>query len=231
MPVSIKQKLSKNSFVAVCLAYLLFFYLKFSYFFQKKIFKNRSLKFAYEFSNKPCIYVFWHGRMSFIPFLSLSPKNTSIIVSRHNDGRLIAKMMELFGFNIISGSSNDKKDRGGVKALIEAIDAIKAGQKLVITPDGPKGPAFKLKKSVLYIAQKTATPIIPISFSCSRKKVFKSWDSFIFPLPFGKASFVIGSKFIVPKDLELEGLEAEAYLAQLEEEINRITIQADAIVG
>lgn len=225
-----RQKLVKSNFFTKLFAYSLVFYLKFAFFFQRKVFKNRGLKLAFELSNKPCIFVFWHGRMAFIGLIALKKSDYSIIISKHNDGKLISKVMQILGFNTIRGSSNDKKDRGGVKAAIEAINAVKAGQKLVITPDGPKGPAFKLKKSVLYVAQKTGVPIIPVSFSCSRKKVLSSWDSLIFPLPFGKSSFVFGQKYMVPENLDLESFEGEGLLEQIEGELNRITVLADSLV-
>lgn len=225
-----RQKLVKSNFFTNLFAYSLVFYLKFAFFFQKKIFRNKGLKLAFEISKKPCIYIFWHGRMAFTGLTVLEKSDYSIIISRHNDGKLIAKVMEILGFNTIRGSSNDKKNRGGVKAILEAINAVKAGQKLVITPDGPKGPAFKLKKSVLYVAQKTGAPIIPVSFSCSRKKVLSSWDSLIFPLPFGKSSFVFGQKYMVPENLDLESFEGEGLLEQIEVELNRITVLADSLV-
>jgi lysophospholipid acyltransferase (LPLAT)-like uncharacterized protein len=225
-----KQKLVKSNFFTNLFAYSLVLYLKVAFLFQKKIFRNKGLKLAFEFSNKPCIFVFWHGRMAFIGLIALKKSYYSIIISKHNDGKLISKVMEILGFNTIRGSSNDKKNRGGVKATVEAINAIKQGQKLVITPDGPKGPAFKLKKSVLYLAQKTGVPIIPVSFSCSRKKVLSSWDSLIFPLPFGKSSFVFGQKYIIAQNLDLESFEAEGLLEQIEVELNRITVLADSLV-
>lgn len=41
---------------------------------------------------------------------------------------------------------------------------------LVITPDGPRGPRFRVQKGIIEIAKKTGLPIFPVGFSASKKK-------------------------------------------------------------
>ncbi|MEK6576836.1 MAG: hypothetical protein AABZ05_04490, partial [Nitrospirota bacterium] len=41
---------------------------------------------------------------------------------------------------------------------------------LVITPDGPRGPRYRVQKGIIEIAKKTGLPIFPVGFSASKKK-------------------------------------------------------------
>jgi lysophospholipid acyltransferase (LPLAT)-like uncharacterized protein len=66
------------------------------------------------------------------------------------------------------------------------------------------------------IAKKLDIPIIPVTFSCSRYKTVRSWDSFMIPKPFSKGIFVFGEakKFETAKELETA--------------LNKITDEADS---
>jgi lysophospholipid acyltransferase (LPLAT)-like uncharacterized protein len=64
---------------------------------------------------------------------------------------------------------------------------------VLITADGPKGPARHIKDGTVQLALKTGATIIPISWSGSRVKILeKSWDRFLIPLPFGHIHFAFG---------------------------------------
>ncbi len=82
------------------------------------------------------------------------------------------------------------------------LKQINDGKSLAITPDGPKGPRFKIKGSVVQIGKKYGLPIIPAAYSASKAIVFKSWDRFILPIPFfSKIEINIGAPFY-PKGLD-----------------------------
>ena len=55
-----------------------------------------------------------------------------------------------------------------------------------ITIDGPKGPIYKAKDGVFYIAYLTKLPIIPVEVGIDREWIFNSWDKFRLPKPFSK---------------------------------------------
>jgi len=58
-----------------------------------------------------------------------------------------------------------------------------------------------------------------------------SWDRMIVPLPipFAKAAFLIGDPISIPR--AAKSAEREALRLQLETEMNRLTAEADALVG
>ena len=73
------------------------------------------------------------------------------------------------------------------------IKCIKEKKSIVITPDGPRGPKYKINSAIIRLASKLQVPIISMSFSSSKVKVLNSWDYFIIPLPFSKIFINISS--------------------------------------
>jgi len=124
------------------------------------------------------IIAFWHGRQLMMP-LAYRGQLASILISQHRDGEIIARIMQYFGFQAIRGSST----RGGLRAVRQLVKAGRNGGDLVVTPDGPKGPACKVQSGVIYLAKVTGLPIIPLTFACSKKKSFRVGITFKFPIP------------------------------------------------
>jgi lysophospholipid acyltransferase (LPLAT)-like uncharacterized protein len=114
---------------------------------------------------KRVIIAFWHARQLMMP-LTYRGTLAHILISRHQDGEIIARIVERFGFQAVRGSST----RGGVEALRELIRLGRSGVDLVVTPDGPKGPAQVAKMGVIQLARAAGLPIVPLAFGCSKKK-------------------------------------------------------------
>ena len=113
---------------------------------------------------KRVIIAFWHARQLMMP-LTYRGTLAHILISQHQDGEIIARIVERFGLRAVRGSST----RGGVEALRELIRLGRSGADLVVTPDGPKGPAQIAKMGVIQLARVSKLPIIPLAFSCSKK--------------------------------------------------------------
>ena len=124
---------------------------------------------------KPIIIAFWHGRQLMMP-LAYRGEFASILISQHRDGEIIARIMKYFGFASIRGSST----RGGQQAVRQLLKVAHQGQDLVITPDGPRGPACRVQAGVVYLAKLTGFPIVPLTFACSKKKSFPVGINFKF---------------------------------------------------
>ncbi len=132
---------------------------------------------------KPIIIAFWHGRQLMMP-LAYRGRSASILISHHLDGEIIARIMKYFGFGSIRGSST----RGGFQAVRQLLKVARQGQDLIVTPDGPRGPACQVQAGVIYLAKVTGFPIIPLTFACSKKKSFQAGMGFRFLTPEGKGS-------------------------------------------
>ena len=158
------------------------------------------------------IVCFWHGRLVMMPYVTDRKRRINLLASQHSDGRLIAEIQKGYNTNIIYGSSS----KGGFLALREFFRAKKRGEIIAITPDGPRGPARKVAGLTIEIAKKLDIPIIPVTFSCSKYKTVRSWDSMMIPKPFSKGIFIIG------KPVKYDSI------AELETALNEITDEADS---
>jgi hypothetical protein len=78
---------------------------------------------------------------------------------------------------------------------------------VAITPDGPRGPAYKVQEGIIDLAQLTGCPIIPMSNYTRRKITCRSWDRFQIPLPFARCELRWGHPFRVPRDATAEARE------------------------
>jgi lysophospholipid acyltransferase (LPLAT)-like uncharacterized protein len=167
------------------------------------------------------IVAFWHQRLLMMPFLPHQGK-VGMMISQHRDGEFIAQAVKRFHIDSIRGSTT----RGGLAALRGMIRFYNSGGNLAITPDGPQGPKYIVQPGVIELARQTGAPILPVTYGASRKKVFKSWDNFILPLPFCQVIYIWGEPICVPLNAEKEELERKRIL--LQELLLQITAQADS---
>lgn len=167
------------------------------------------------------IFAFWHERLPLMPALwtmALHERRGAergrmhVLVSRHQDGRLIGAIMQAFGVDIVYGSSaRRQKDKGGVASLRALIGVLRQGDQIVITPDGPRGPPRQAAAGVAQLAALTQAPIIPCAAQISRRRVLGTWDRMVLPLPFGRGVLVCAPPITVPRDdwtLSLPAIEA-----------------------
>ncbi len=170
----------------------------------------------------PSIVAFWHGRMFLLPFaLKNYAERVAILISRHRDGELIARIVEKMGFRTVRGSAG--KGKGGDRAFKEMVKLIEEGYTVAITPDGPRGPREVAKPGVAKLAMKTGIPVYPLTFSASWKFNLNSWDRFLIPCPFSKCRVVLGEP-ILPQDFHSEEemrREVELKLKELSERADR----------
>lgn len=167
----------------------------------------------------PCIYAFAHGRQ--VPLLRWPRPRTAVLASLSRDGRLQARVMRRFGFEVLDGSSS----RGGTRALAEALDRLRRGLDLALAVDGPRGPRGVVKPGVTYLASRSGAPVIPMSSACVRAWRLSSWDGFALPKPWSRVVVAAGEPMTVPENLPVEQLES-ARLA-LELELGRLARLAD----
>jgi len=166
------------------------------------------------------IIAFWHQRLLMMPFLPHQGR-VGMLISQHRDGEFIARAVKLFGVDSVRGSTT----RGSFSALRGMVRFYRTGANLAITPDGPQGPKHVVQMGVIELARQTGAPILPVTYSASRKKVFGSWDNFILPLPFCQVVYIWGEPLFIPQETDKEGMEEKRLL--LEERLRHITEEAD----
>ena len=170
-------------------------------------------------SSRGVVGVTWHNRLLFFPavFPKEVRKCTVAVVSASRDGQYIADLIKCFGLRSARGSSS----RGGAQAQLEASRALKAGNHVSFTPDGPRGPRYRMSKGPIHLASMHHTSVVPVTVNASRYWECKSWDRFQIPKPFSTLTVVIGTPIPVPADLDAEGL--EKYRKMAEDALNEIS--------
>src|SRR5690349_3947060 len=115
------------------------------------------------------ILAFWHAQQLMIP-IGYRGVGAHVLISRHGDGEIIARIIARFGHEAVRGSST----RGGAGALRAMIKLGRSGRDVVVTPDGPKGPRHVVKLGVIQLAKATGLPIMPLAFACSKKNSLRA---------------------------------------------------------
>jgi len=116
------------------------------------------------------------------------------LISASRDGDLIANWIERSGYGTIRGSSSRK----GVIAMRQLLDTLAADGNVLFTPDGPRGPVYQVSQGVIFLAQKSGAPILPIHMEYSSCWRLKSWDRFVVPRPFATLRAIFGQPIQVP---------------------------------
>jgi hypothetical protein len=171
-------------------------------------------------SERPRIYVFWHEYI-LVPLFLRGHCNMAMLLSRHRDADVLARVAQHMGFDCVRGSTN----RGATAAL---LDMTRRGQHmhLTITPDGPRGPRRKLALGPVYLASRLGLPIVPLGFGVDRPWRLKSWDRFAVPRPFSQVRGIVGPEVSIPADLDRDQL--EVHRQSVERLLNGLTGEAEA---
>jgi lysophospholipid acyltransferase (LPLAT)-like uncharacterized protein len=150
----------------------------------------------------------WHNRLLIFPFMLrrfFSDRRGAALISASRDGELLADAIKRFGFDVVRGSSS----RLGASAILQLTDVLASGRDVVITPDGPRGPAYELGPGIIFLAQKSGAAVVPINMEYSSCWRLKSWDRFILPRPFAKIRVIIGQPHRVRSTSTADDFEAE----------------------
>jgi lysophospholipid acyltransferase (LPLAT)-like uncharacterized protein len=119
---------------------------------------------------------------------SYRPYHPSIMISQSQDGEMIAGVAAKSGWFPVRGSSS----RGGSQALKLLVERLKETGLAAHIVDGPRGPAGKLKRGAIYLAQATGAAIVPMYVSADKAWFFNSWDKFLLPKPFTRVTLRFG---------------------------------------
>jgi len=152
------------------------------------------------------IPVYWHQHQLFCVkhLLELRPLGVKLgfLISPSVDGEIGAMLVRRLGAEVVRGSSTHT----GARALRDYYQAlVHDGMSPAITPDGPKGPAWKFKPGAVLLAQLSQRPIIPLSFAASRAWKIQ-WDRFVIPKPFARIVIAVGEPVYVAKGLDAVAL-------------------------
>ena len=189
------KKLSR-SIAAVILPPLGYLLMRFYWYTSKKNFHVTG-----EITQDQSIVVCWHGELLMSPqaYRYFHKKQlASGIISRHFDGEMIARILMYFSIVPLRGSSS----RGAKQVLLEAFRALKKGDDLLVTPDGPRGPRHTISDGAIALAHKAKAPVLTVNCIPSAYWQLGSWDKFVIPKPFSSIDFYL-------ENVSLEGMELD----------------------
>lgn len=176
----------------------------------------------------------WHGRFVQVHMLwrfGRRRPRAKFLISRSREGAIVAQASQTVGADVIRGSAAKRgQQKGGLEATLEIKRHIESGGIVGITPDGPRGPRMHARMGPVQIARMTQTPLLPLAWSVRPCIVTKSWDRFMLPLPFGRGALIWGDP-IPPPGPNADDAEMERVRLVLETALNRISAEADRIVG
>jgi len=165
------------------------------------------------------IFCFWHQCV--LPCaIYYRTTGATILISRSFDGELITRILELFGFHAVRGSSS----RGAREGLLGLKDVIESGGPAIFTADGPRGPIYQTKMGPIKLAQMTGARIGAFHLQPERAWTLESWDRFLIPKPFTRICVSWARWTHVPIDLAAE--EFETKREELNAAIERARLRA-----
>jgi hypothetical protein len=183
-------------------------------------YKNREIVDTLENQNKNYVLAFWHGQMLLGWYLHRN-KNFTALISQSRDGDLLAKLLKHWKYNVVRGSSS----KGGDVALGIMVDYARNNESVVITPDGPRGPANIMKAGAVVIAKKSKTPLILAGVGYKKKRILKSWDRFEVPKFFSGAKVIYSSPVLLKEDLSFS--DTSEVILNCEQKLNQLQIEAN----
>jgi hypothetical protein len=154
-----------------------------------------------EIIQEQSIVICWHGELLMSPqaYRHYHKKQlASGIISRHFDGEMIARILMYFSIAPLRGSSS----RGAKQVLLEAFRALKKGDDLLVTPDGPRGPRHTISDGAIALAHKAKAPVLTVNYIPKAYWQLGSWDKFVIPKPFTTIDFYL-------ENVSLEGMEMD----------------------
>lgn len=156
-------------------------------------------------AGQPMMFVCWHGDL--VPFIRcLRQQGVVVLVSEHDDGEYVKRVLERNGFGTVRGSST----RGGTRGVRGLVRAARAGRDVAVTVDGPTGPPHVFKPGALAAAQMAGLPVVPMALRSAEGWRFRSWDRFLMPRPFSTLQVDFLEPRKVPRALSRDDLAALA---------------------
>ena len=198
-----KKKLLRR-IASIALPPLGYLLMRFFWFTSKKNFHLLS-----DISQEQSIVVCWHGELLMSPqaYRYFHKKhNASGIISRHFDGEMIASVLQFFSIKPLRGSSS----HGAKQVLLEAFRALKQGDDLLVTPDGPRGPRHTIGDGAIALAHKAKAPVLIVHYKPKSYWKLKSWDQFLIPKPFTSIDFYLENISLGEMGMD----EAKSYLRE-----------------
>lgn len=147
-----------------------------------------------------CILMLWHNRLALVPYAlsTFAPQFIyAAFVSKSRDGALLAAVANSYSAGRVISVPHQARHH----ALKEMIRRLEENREIMlVTPDGPRGPAYQVKSGVTLAAQLASAHVIPWIWSADKCWKLKTWDKLMLPKPFSKITVTFGTPVLVESD-------------------------------
>ncbi len=201
-------------------------YMKLVFFTSRKKFEGVDRLFDTLDRGETALAAAWHQDAIIGPYI-FRHRNMITMASLSRDGELLARAFGRFGFTVFRGSTS-RRGKGAIRELAEYIISRRASL-CILAADGPKGPAYKAKKGIVFLAKHSGALIFPVRSGAKRRKLNKSWDETTIPLPFNKLLYLCGEPVAVSSTAGKN--EIEAARVELEDRLNELTDRIERYFG
>lgn len=169
-------------------------------------------------TDKPTIILMWHNQLLMgNHWCKLRKRRKTVsLISAGAIGAWLSRLIRKFGPEAIRGSVNLR----GKEALRELIKAVQNGSDAALTPDGSRGPKYRLKPGAVLIAQKTQSAILLVGYQFDNAWRLRTWDRFFIPKPFSKVT--ANAKYFSSINEVVNSEEISLICFRLEEELNKL---------
>lgn len=171
-----------------------------------------------------CILMLWHNRLAPTPFFAERfdlPLAYVAFVSNSRDGEFLAALTRTHPQGRAIRVAHNARHQA-IRDILQQYE--KEPSLIFITPDGPRGPKYKIKPGIVFAAKATGAKIIPFTWSSRRFWELNTWDKLRIPKPFSKITLRFGNPVeIDPNDtlpLSSHAEMLEKTLHQLEQSKN-----------
>ncbi len=158
-------------------------------------------RFVEAAKNGRCILMLWHNRLGLTPEILnyYAPQfHYAAFVSKSRDGELLS----IIANSYTAGRTIRVASHNRHHALKVSIERLKEGKEvLVFTPDGPRGPRYRLKPGIALAARAASANIVPFSWQADRCWKLNTWDGFILPKPFARLQIVLEEPIAVSEEI------------------------------
>lgn len=163
------------------------------------------------------VLVLWHDSL-ILPLGHDVRRGMLALVSPDRDGEFLVRVLQRQDVGAVRGSTN----RSGVRALRESFAALQAGSKVVVTPDGPRGPRRTLQDGALWLATQTNLPLVALGAVPKSAWHARSWDRMCVPRPFTRVALAFSEPLLVSREeFAHDAAAVRARLVQAMEEADR----------
>lgn len=135
-------------------------------------------------SKEKCIVMLWHNRLAILAEIlnnNAAQFNYSAVISKSRDGEPLALLANSYK----AGKAIRVPHRAKHQALKMVIDSLNTTEDIILfTPDGPRGPQYRVKPGIALAAKETGAVIIPFSWNSNNVWKLRTWDQFMLPKPF-----------------------------------------------